>query len=116
MTPWVPASLVNHLWQSTLFVPLVWLAAIALRRNGARVRYWLWVAASVKFLVPFSALVNLGAQFEWRAAPVSTQPAVSFVIDTVFTPAVISAAVPLSSSPSVSIVPWVLLVVWMAGM
>jgi hypothetical protein len=66
MTSWLPSALVNHLWQSTLFVAMVWLAALALRRNGARVRYWLWVAGSVKFLVPCSVLVSLGAQFEWR--------------------------------------------------
>jgi beta-lactamase regulating signal transducer with metallopeptidase domain len=46
---------------------------------------------------------------------VTTQPAVSFVIDTVFMPAVISAAAPHSSSPSVSILPWVLVAVWTAG-
>ena len=32
-------------------------------------RYWLWLAASVKFLIPFSLLVSLGSQVEWRQAP-----------------------------------------------
>jgi hypothetical protein len=40
MTPW-PPFIVNHLWQSTLFVGLVWLTTGALRGNRARVRYWL---------------------------------------------------------------------------
>ena len=35
----------NHLWQSTLFVGAVWLVTMALRRNDARVQYWLWAAA-----------------------------------------------------------------------
>jgi hypothetical protein len=38
MTPWLPAALLDHLWQSTMFVLLVWLATMALRGNGARVR------------------------------------------------------------------------------
>ena len=49
-------ALVDHLWQSTLFAVLVWLATMALRSNGARVRFWLWTAASIKFLVPLSML------------------------------------------------------------
>ena len=44
MTPWVPSDLLNHLWQSTLFVCAVWLAGLALRGNAARVRCWLWTA------------------------------------------------------------------------
>jgi len=63
------APLASHLWQSTLFAAVAGLLTLALRRNQARVRYWLWVAASYKFLLPFSWLVSLGHQFEWRAAP-----------------------------------------------
>jgi hypothetical protein len=54
----------NHLWQSTLFAAAVALVTLAFRRNRAQVRYWLWLAASVKFLIPFSALLWLGAQIE----------------------------------------------------
>lgn len=53
-------ALLDHLWQSTLFAAAVGLAALLLRRHAARVRFWLWFAASVKFLLPFSALVALG--------------------------------------------------------
>jgi bla regulator protein blaR1 len=53
MTGWLSSALVAHLWQSTLIVGIVWLATLALRGNRPRVRYWLWTAASVKFLVPF---------------------------------------------------------------
>ena len=63
------AAIVDHLWQSTLFVALMALLAFALRRNSARIRYWLWFAASVKFLIPFSAFVSIGATFYWN--PVS---------------------------------------------
>src|SRR5438045_1298744 len=55
----VPA-LGNHVWQSTLFAITAGLLTLTLRKNRARVRYWLWLAASVKFLIPFSMLVALG--------------------------------------------------------
>jgi len=54
----------NHLWQSTVFAGAVALLTLAFRRNRAHVRYWLWLAASVKFLVPFSALLWVGTQIE----------------------------------------------------
>jgi bla regulator protein BlaR1 len=53
----------NHLWQSTLFVAAVALLTLAFRRNRAGTRYGLWMAASVKFLVPFSLLIKLGSYF-----------------------------------------------------
>jgi len=49
----VGAALGNHLWQSTLFAATVWILTLALRKNEARVRHRLWLAASLKFLVPF---------------------------------------------------------------
>jgi len=51
----------NHLWQSTLFAVAAGLLTVLLRKNHAQARYWLWLAASVKFLIPFSLLVNLGS-------------------------------------------------------
>lgn len=55
----IPA-LFDHLWQSTLFAALVAALTLLLRRNGANVRYGLWLAASIKFLIPFSVLFALG--------------------------------------------------------
>jgi len=52
----------NHLWQSTLFAAVVGLLMLLLRKNSARVRYALWLAASAKFLVPFALLTVIGAQ------------------------------------------------------
>jgi len=54
------ADIFNHLWQSTLFTAAVALLALAFRCNRARLRYGLWFAASVKFLVPFAALAAVG--------------------------------------------------------
>jgi bla regulator protein blaR1 len=64
------APLVNHLWQSTAVACAAWLLALALRNNRAGVRYWLWMIASLKFLLPFSLLIAAG---EWLK-PVSSRP------------------------------------------
>jgi uncharacterized protein (TIGR03435 family) len=50
----------NHLWQSTVCIVIAGLLTLVLRKNHARARYGLWLAASVKFLIPFSLLVTLG--------------------------------------------------------
>src|SRR5580765_3794251 len=62
-------ALSNHLWQSTVFAAAVALLAVAFRKNRARVRYALWLAASVKFLVPFAMLAAAGGLLEWQQAP-----------------------------------------------
>ena len=58
----VPAAIApavaNHLWQSTLFAGLAAILTLAFRKNQARVRHSLWLAASLKFLVPFSLLIE----------------------------------------------------------
>ena len=54
-------ALIDHLWQSTLFCTAIWSVTLAMRANPAAVRHWLWQFASLKFLVPFSALHWLGA-------------------------------------------------------
>jgi TonB family protein len=63
-------EIVNHLWQSTLAVTAVAALAALLRDHGAHVRYWLWWAASVKFLVPFSLLTLLGGSLAGSVVPV----------------------------------------------
>ncbi len=56
----IAPAMANHLWQSTLFAVLVAILALAFRKNQARIRHSLWLAASLKFLVPFSLLMSLG--------------------------------------------------------
>ena len=56
MTP----AVLDHLWQSTLAALAVALLTTAFRKAAAGVRYGLWFAASLKFLVPFAALAALG--------------------------------------------------------
>ena len=65
----IGSSIANHLWQSTLFVAVIWLLTLFLRKNRARVRYWLWFAASLKFLIPFSLLVGIGSSIDLGWSP-----------------------------------------------
>src|SRR5437870_2761886 len=63
----------DHLWQSTLFAAVAGLLTLLLRKNHARARYWLWLAASLKFLIPFSLLVSVGSYLAWsRSSPAAT--------------------------------------------
>jgi bla regulator protein blaR1 len=109
----------DHLWQSTLVVAAVALLALVLRRNRAEVRHALWMAASIKFLIPFAALMALGQQLEWREAP-RVDPTVSVVIDSVgrpFSAAERDAATVAASPVSVSlgITASALVAVWALG-
>jgi uncharacterized protein (TIGR03435 family) len=62
-------ALVNHLWQSTLFALAMGSLTLLFRKNSARIRYLLWLAASAKFLVPFALLTAVGARFPWSFRP-----------------------------------------------
>jgi bla regulator protein BlaR1 len=64
-------ALANHLWQSTAFAAAAWLLTILLRKNSARVRYGIWLVASIKFLIPFSLLIALGGLLPKPAQPVA---------------------------------------------
>lgn len=70
---WITA-LGNHLWQSTILAAAAWLLTVALRRNAARTRHWLWTLASAKFLVPLSILIAAGEWLHPATAAVNAQP------------------------------------------
>ncbi|HWB97931.1 MAG TPA: M56 and DUF3738 domain-containing protein [Bryobacteraceae bacterium] len=111
---WQP--LANHLWQSTLFAAAAALIALALRKNRAHVRYWLWLVASVKFLVPFSLLVGLGSQVPWRSAPaVVPVPAAIEQIGTPFAPSSIPSFSMPAAPSTFRFAPWLLVAIWLAG-
>src|SRR5262245_40298547 len=57
----------NHLWQSTLVAGAAWLACGAmLKGNSPAARFAVWLAASVKFLIPFAVLVDAGQKLYLR--------------------------------------------------
>ena len=67
------AHLWAHLWQSTLCAVVAALVVLALRRSPARTRHAIWLVASVKFLVPLSALVAAGRVLgAWIPTPPTT--------------------------------------------
>ena len=76
----------NHLWQSTLFAAAAGLLTLALRKNHARARYWLWLVASLKFLVPFSLLTGLGSRLSWSPAVGGTDKGLYFVLEGIIRP------------------------------
>lgn len=114
------SALFNHLWQSTVILVFAWLLTLALHNNSARIRYSIWMTASLKFLVPFSLLTRLGAYWAKPAAYVPT-PAFSFVVEEVTYPfrhAQFAGSTPatLTASSHASPVLWTLiLVTWICG-
>ena len=109
----IPA-LLNHLWQSTLFAGLAALLTLLLRRNRARTRYWIWLAASMKFLIPFSLLVQAGSYVGWRDAPATAQPNFSYVVEQVFVPPALAAA-PSVARADTNVGTRLLFIAWFCG-
>jgi bla regulator protein BlaR1 len=115
LTPWA-----NHLWQSTLCAIAVWLLTLRLKENRASVRYWLWLAASVKFLIPFSLLVGMGSQLAWRTAPAMAasmaRPQWSSVVADIGRPFTASAqSLEAATSPASNSLAATVFVVWLCG-
>ena len=120
LSGWAAIRLVgDHLWQSTIFLAGAALLAWVLRRNRAQVRYWLWLAASIKFLVPFAALVAIGGHLSW-VLPATTPTETSFVLDAVdtigqpFFPVAGSSPTAASLNPAGS-VSFLLFGIWSCG-
>src|SRR6266576_5570801 len=116
------AALGDHLWQSTLFAVGAGLLTLILRNNHARARYWLWLAASMKFLIPFSLLVTIGSHLPWSRGSAGTKAGLYFAMEEVSQPfsqpamTVISRATPSTISPSViHLLPGLLAAAWLCG-
>ena len=119
----IPNSLLpiaNHLWQSTLFSGIAGLLTLLLRKNRAHARYCLWLAASAKFLVPFSLLMLAGGLVGRHSSglPAPTRVAVlaelvnePFLSDEVPSGAV---AMPRASKSETRVVP-MLVALWTIG-
>jgi uncharacterized protein (TIGR03435 family) len=113
------APLANHLWQSTLFAVVVALVTLVLKNNHAQVRYALWMAASLKFLVPFALFVTIGSQL--GSHKVHTAPVLASTMQQInepFVPAKPShrAAPALASDNFLdSVLPKILLAAWFGG-
>ena len=96
------------------------LLAASLSKNRAYVRYWLWFAASLKFLVPFWLLISLGSHL--KLAPTGKEiaapfmPAVSLAMATVAQPfAGISSSATATPQTATDWVFLAILGVWAGG-
>src|SRR5215469_334079 len=114
-------GLANHLWQSTLMAIVAGLLTLALRKHHARARYWLWLAASMKFLVPFSLLVGLGGHLGGqRRVTAMVRPALYVTVEQISQPfaakgpRVLLAPAPAVGSSNLHLLPWIA-AVWFAG-
>src|ERR1700722_13255358 len=114
----------NHLWQSSLFAVVAGLLTLVLRKHHARARYWLWLAASMKFLIPFSLLVGVGSHLPWARGSAGTKAGLYLAMEEVSQPftrsemPVVSHAALLKQTvvPSLSdLLPAILAALWLCG-
>src|SRR6266481_86973 len=118
----IAPALGNHLWQSTLFAIAAGLFTLFLRKNHARARYWLWLAASVKFLIPLSLLVAMGSHLPWPRGSVGMPAGLYVTMEQVSQPftsstmPVISPPTPSTVSQSVAhLLPALFVAAWLCG-
>ena len=113
------ALLFNHLWQSTVCAGAAAILARMCRNAGAHIRYGVWLAASLKFLVPFSLLAALGGHIGW-AAPERVIAPYFDTVQALASPASTAASeaptpiVLYASSPTIGFAT-VLLALWVVG-
>ncbi len=112
----------NHLWQSTVFLAAAALLTLALRKNQARVRYGLWLAESVKFLIPFALLISLGSHLAKPHSPTGMESGLYSAVEEISLPfaqpttSMISPVTPTTLFPSLlHLLPAILAVVWLFG-
>ncbi|HEY2168121.1 MAG TPA: M56 family metallopeptidase [Candidatus Angelobacter sp.] len=106
-----------HLLQSTFCVFAAWLLTLALKNNRASARYWVWLAASVKFLIPFSLLVSASSELGSLMLPSREQPQVFSVMEEISRPLMLSNPTPMLSGSVHTLHPVLpfLFGVWLCG-
>jgi beta-lactamase regulating signal transducer with metallopeptidase domain len=88
--------------------------AWACRRDAAAVRYWIWFAASVKFLVPLSALQQLGDSLgRSLPEPLPAYPALAETASFIFIPEVTRGSTIAEALPSQLVT--AIVAVWILG-
>ena len=109
----------NHLWQSTVLVGVAALLTLSLRQNHARTRHWIWVAASLKFLVPFSAIMAIGGWFGEPLAHGAASPRIPVLAEQIAQPfALPDSTLPVPDAPArrhSSPLPGAIVALWCCG-
>lgn len=120
-TPTLTDALINHLWQSTAVVFVAWLLTLSLRPNRARVRYAIWMIASIKFLFPFALLTSLGAHWATHNSAPQISPSLYVMVEEISQPfrqgriSNPSAAMLTSPSHPTHIASTILAALWICG-
>lgn len=112
------AEVTNHLWQSTVFAVAVGLLMLTFRKNRAQVRYWLWLSASVKFLIPFSMLMSLAHELLGRLAAGKMEiaaPALAGAIVQITQPFPATITLAPAARHATNWIPMAILGVWACG-
>lgn len=99
-------AIASHLWQSTIVAAAAGALAWLFRGTSASVRYWIWFAAALKFLVPFAALAAIASFLPLPDAPRSASGALDAAAVVFRTSALPEMPIVFSSS---------IAVLWMAG-
>lgn len=109
----------NHLWQSTLTAGAALALAALLRKGEARLRHGIWMAASLKFFVPFALLVELGRRVATpHIAHDAAEPLLATVLAIGQPFAQLNGTHPAAQAQAAQAhVPWILLLAlfWAAG-
>jgi len=109
-------DLMTHLWQSTLFAVAAALLTLAFRKNRAKVRFSLWLSASLKFFIPFSFLVNLGSRIHWAPVTEHATPAVVFAVEYVAQPFSGTVSAGPAVAQSTDWIPIAVAALWICGL
>jgi uncharacterized protein (TIGR03435 family) len=80
------AAMVDHLWQSTAVAGTAWMLTLALRKNHARTRYWVWIVASIKFLVPISLFIAVGEGLRSMVSTPIEKPVIAVAMEKITQP------------------------------
>jgi uncharacterized protein (TIGR03435 family) len=112
--------LLNHLWQSTLFAAALTVLILFFRKNNARVRFWIWLAASAKFLIPFSLFIVIGSSldFGWKESGKVVQQNSFTYIETISQPFGVESPTETLEPPKPGRLDWIGMAVfaaWLTG-
>ncbi|HSZ15577.1 MAG TPA: M56 family metallopeptidase [Terracidiphilus sp.] len=115
----------NHLWQTTLSGLGAAALTLLFSNAPAKARSWIWLAVSLKFLLPFSLLLAVGSRLApARGTSAALEPAPFYSVDTIsqpftYTPKAIAGSVRSSlRSPSTQTERTILILataLWLAG-
>jgi TonB family protein len=104
----------DHLWQSTAILAVAGLLTLFFRNNGAHVRHALWMAASLKFLVPLFLFFGWGMDLA-RLLGLHSPPLAAvdtfYAVGQPFSDGPVFRAMPMPSLPA-----WIgILIFWLAS-